>query len=224
MVRAASAGLAGGIALTRSRQRKVLGIPLPGRSTTESRRRCEEHCVRSQSAPVMSPSKYESLARRSAETMFSRSPIEVVLEGLTRRSQAAKPLGAPAKAAAIERADLLRAPRVGVHPPRRGHPLGAVTGSPPTLLLANGSRPRYLIRSRTPAARPPPRAGVRRSQRTPASLPAPPPAGGLHPPSRPGVGRCFLAVAAILSRTSGACRSTSPRASSIRPSSRCLYS
>jgi len=77
------AGVAGGIALTRSRQRKVLGVPLPGRGTTKNL-----------AGAVKNIGALAEQVRVAGEAVGGnearRSPIEVVLEGLTRRSQAAK--------------------------------------------------------------------------------------------------------------------------------------
>ena len=99
LVAAASlAGLAGGIALTRSRQRKVLGVPLPGRSTTKKFAGAAKNIGAlaertgrvAEQVRVASEALGDNDARRSSNDA-RRSPIEVVLEGLTRRSQAAKP-------------------------------------------------------------------------------------------------------------------------------------
>ena len=85
------AGLAGGIALTRSRQRKVLGIPLPGRRTTKNFAGAAKNigALAERTGHVAERVRVASEALGSNEVR--RSPIEVVLEGLTRRSQAAKP-------------------------------------------------------------------------------------------------------------------------------------
>lgn len=84
------AGLAGGIALTRSRQRKVLGVPLPGRGTTKNLAGAAKNI----GALAEHAGHVAEQVRVAGEALGSddarRSPIEVVLEGLTRRSQAAK--------------------------------------------------------------------------------------------------------------------------------------
>jgi hypothetical protein len=84
------AGLAGGIALTRSRQRKVLGVPLPGRGTTKSLAGAAKNigALAEQAGHVAEQARVAGEALGGNEAR--RSPIEVVLEGLTRRSQAAK--------------------------------------------------------------------------------------------------------------------------------------
>ena len=84
------AGLAGGIALTRSRQRKVMGVPVPGRGTTKNLAGAAKNigALAEQAGHVAEQVRVagEAVGRSDAR----RSPIEVVLEGLTRRSQAAK--------------------------------------------------------------------------------------------------------------------------------------
>ena len=84
------AGLAGGIALTRSRQRKVLGVPLPGRGTTKNLAGAAKNigALAEQAGHVAEQARVAGEALGGNEAR--RSPIEVVLEGLTRRSQAAK--------------------------------------------------------------------------------------------------------------------------------------
>ena len=84
------AGLAGGIALTRSRQRKVLGVPLPGRGTTKNLAGAAKNigAVAEHAGHVAEQVRVVGEALGGNEAR--RSPIEVVLEGLTRRSQAAK--------------------------------------------------------------------------------------------------------------------------------------
>ena len=83
------AGLAGGIALTRSRQRKVLGVPLPGRGATKNLAGAAKNLgvLAEQAGHVAEQARVagEALGGNQAR----RSPIEVVLQGLTRRSQAA---------------------------------------------------------------------------------------------------------------------------------------
>ena len=84
------AGLAGGIALTRSRQKKVLGVPLPGRDTTKNLAGAARNigALAEQAGHIAEQVRVagEAVAGNQAR----RSPIEVVLEGLTRRSQAAR--------------------------------------------------------------------------------------------------------------------------------------
>jgi hypothetical protein len=84
------AGLAGGIALTRNRQRKVLGVPLPGRGTSKNLAGAAKNigALAEQAGHIAEQARVagEALGRNDSR----RSPIEVVLEGLTRRSQAAK--------------------------------------------------------------------------------------------------------------------------------------
>ena len=84
------AGLAGGIALTRGRQRKVLGVPLPGRGTTKSLAGAAKNigALAEQAGHVAEQARVAGEALGGNEAR--RSPIEVVLQGLTRRSQAAK--------------------------------------------------------------------------------------------------------------------------------------
>jgi hypothetical protein len=84
------AGLAGGIALTRSRQKKVLGVPLPGRSTTKNFAGAAKNigALAERTGHVAEQVRVVSEALGGNDVR--RSPIEVVLEGLTRRSQAAK--------------------------------------------------------------------------------------------------------------------------------------
>ena len=84
------AGLAGGIALTRSRQRKVLGVPLPGRGATKSLAGAAKNigALAEQAGHVAEQARVAGEALGNTEAR--RSPIEVVLEGLTRRSRAAK--------------------------------------------------------------------------------------------------------------------------------------
>ena len=84
------AGLAGGIALTRSRQRKVLGVPLPGRNTTKHLAGAAKNigALAEQAGHVAEQARVAGEALGGDEAR--RSPIEVVLQGLTRRSQAAK--------------------------------------------------------------------------------------------------------------------------------------
>jgi hypothetical protein len=85
------AGLAGGIALTRSRQRKVLGVPLPGRGATKNLAGAAKNI----GALAEHAGHVAEQVRVAGEALGGnnearRSPIEVVLQGLTRRSQAAK--------------------------------------------------------------------------------------------------------------------------------------
>ncbi len=84
------AGLAGGIALTRSRQRKVMGVPLPGRGTTKNLAGAAKNigALAEQAGHVAEQVRVAGEALGGNEAR--RSPIEVVLQGLTRRSQAAK--------------------------------------------------------------------------------------------------------------------------------------
>jgi len=84
------AGLAGGIALTRSRQRTPLGVPLPGRGATESLAGAAKNigALAEQAGHVAEQARVAGEALGGNEAR--RSPIEVVLEGLTRRSQATK--------------------------------------------------------------------------------------------------------------------------------------
>jgi hypothetical protein len=83
------AGLAGGIALTRSRQRKVLGIPLPGRGTTKNLAGAAKNI----GALAERTGKVAEQVRVASEAIGedgaprrSKSAIEVVLEGLTSRA------------------------------------------------------------------------------------------------------------------------------------------
>jgi hypothetical protein len=84
------AGLAGGIALARSRQKKVLGVRLPGRDSSKSLADAAKNIV----ALAEQAGRIAEQVRVAGEALGGhearRSPIEVVLEGLTRRSQAAK--------------------------------------------------------------------------------------------------------------------------------------
>jgi hypothetical protein len=84
------AGLAGGIALTRSRQRKVLGVPLPGRGATKNLAGAAKNigALAEHAGHVAEQVRVAGEALGGNEAR--RSPIEVVLQGLTRRSQAAK--------------------------------------------------------------------------------------------------------------------------------------
>jgi hypothetical protein len=84
------AGFAGGIALTRSRQRKVLGVPLPGRGATKNL----AGAAKSIGALAENAGHVAEQVRVAGEAVGGnearRSPIEVVLEGLTRRTGAAR--------------------------------------------------------------------------------------------------------------------------------------
>jgi len=79
------AGLAGGIALTRSRQGKVLGVPMPGRGTTKNL----ADAAKNIGALAEQAGRVAEQARVAGEALGGnqarRSPIEVVLEGLTTR-------------------------------------------------------------------------------------------------------------------------------------------
>jgi hypothetical protein len=83
-------GLAGGVALTRSRQRKVMGVPLPGRRTKKNLAGAAKNlgALAEHTGHVAEQLRVAGEALGGDEAR--RSPIEVVLEGLTRRSQAAK--------------------------------------------------------------------------------------------------------------------------------------
>ena len=79
------AGLAGGIAMMRSRQRKVLGVPMPGRGTTKNLAAAAKNigALAEQAGHVAEQARVagEALGGNQAR----RSPIEVVLDGLTTR-------------------------------------------------------------------------------------------------------------------------------------------
>ena len=86
------AGLAGGIALTRGRQKKVLGVPLPGRTTTKHLTGAAKNlgALAERTGHVAEQVRVVSEALGGNDSR-RRSPLEVLLEGLTRRSQAARP-------------------------------------------------------------------------------------------------------------------------------------
>jgi hypothetical protein len=84
------AGLAGGIAVARSRQKKVLGIPMPGRNTTKSLAGAAKNigALAERTGKVAEKVRVasEAIGEDSASPK-SKSAIEVVLEGLTSRSR-----------------------------------------------------------------------------------------------------------------------------------------
>jgi hypothetical protein len=85
------AGLAGGIALTRGRKKKVLGVPLPGRTTTKNLTGAAKNfgALAERTGHVAEQVRVVSEALGNNDNR-RRSPVEVLLEGLTRRSQAAR--------------------------------------------------------------------------------------------------------------------------------------
>jgi hypothetical protein len=90
------AGLAGGVALTRDRHRKVLGVPLPSQRTARVTSKNLAEAAKNAGALAERTGQVAEQVRVASEALSQkgarrRSPIEVVLEGLTRRSQAAKP-------------------------------------------------------------------------------------------------------------------------------------
>jgi hypothetical protein len=90
------AGIAGGVALTRDRHRKVLGVPLPSQRTARVTSKNLAEAAKSAGALAERTGQVAEQVRVVSEALSQkgshrRSPIEVVLEGLTRRSQAAKP-------------------------------------------------------------------------------------------------------------------------------------
>ena len=90
------AGLAGGVALTRDRHRKVLGVPLPSQRTARVTSKNLAEAAKNAGALAERTGQVAEQMRVVSEALSQkgshrRSPIEVVLEGLTRRSQAAKP-------------------------------------------------------------------------------------------------------------------------------------
>jgi hypothetical protein len=88
-------GLAGGMALGRSKDRKSLGMPLRGRSAARvtskklSGAAKDIGAVAEQTGQIAERVRLVSEAIGGKDTAPRRSPIEVVLEGLTRRSTAA---------------------------------------------------------------------------------------------------------------------------------------
>jgi hypothetical protein len=90
---AALAGLAGGVAIGARgmRRRKVLGVPVPRRSVIKSSSRDLASAAKDVGRLGQQMSELTSEVRRTRETIDGpkhRSPIEVVLDGLTaRRSQ-----------------------------------------------------------------------------------------------------------------------------------------
>jgi hypothetical protein len=87
---AALAGLAGGVAIgARSmRRRKVLGIPVPRRSVLKSSTKNLAHAAENVGKAAGQMGELTSEVRRTRQAMDdggSRSPIEVVLQGLTSR-------------------------------------------------------------------------------------------------------------------------------------------
>ena len=89
------AGLAGGMALTRDRRKRALGVALPGRSATRRTSKNLAGAAKNVGALAERTGRVAQQVRVASEALDQngsqrRSPVEVVLEGLTRRSQAAK--------------------------------------------------------------------------------------------------------------------------------------
>ena len=85
---AALAGLAGGLLIAgRSKPRRVLGIPLPGtrRPLIEIKRRNRGKDLLKAASQAGELAGEMRLAREELHTSRRRSPIEVVLDGLTHR-------------------------------------------------------------------------------------------------------------------------------------------
>ena len=92
------AGVAGGIALGRgTKSKKSLGFPLPGRSTTKATSKKLSDAVKNvgavaeQTGQIAERVSQASAAIAGDQSAPRRSPVEVVLEGLTRRSGNAAP-------------------------------------------------------------------------------------------------------------------------------------
>ncbi len=86
------AGAAGGIALTRSKDRKVLGVSLPNRGTARARSKNLTDAAKNVGAFAGRTAQVAERVRVVSEAIGEngarrKSPIEVVLEGLTSRSQ-----------------------------------------------------------------------------------------------------------------------------------------
>ena len=90
------AGLAGGIALGRGKSKSSLPVPLPGSAKRSASKRLSER-VKNVGAAAEQTGQIAERVRRVSEaiggeqTAPRRSPIEVVLEGLTRRSASSPP-------------------------------------------------------------------------------------------------------------------------------------
>jgi hypothetical protein len=86
------AGVAGGIALTRGKDRKVLGVSLPNRGTARATSKNLTDAAKNVGAFAGRTAQVAERVRVVSEAIGEngarrKSPIEVVLEGLTSRSQ-----------------------------------------------------------------------------------------------------------------------------------------
>jgi hypothetical protein len=89
------AGLAAGIALTRDRRKRVLGVPLPRGSATRGAAKDLAEVAKSAGALAERTGQVAEQVRVVSEALSQkdsprRSPVEVLLEGLTRRSLPAR--------------------------------------------------------------------------------------------------------------------------------------
>jgi hypothetical protein len=91
------AGLAGGIALGRGKDKKSLGVPLRRRGSARVTSKKLSGAAKNVGAVAEQTGQYAERVRIVSEAIGGktaasrRSPIEVVLEGLTRRSTGATP-------------------------------------------------------------------------------------------------------------------------------------
>jgi NH3-dependent NAD+ synthetase len=86
------AGVAGGIALSRGRDKKVLGVSLPNGGTARATSKNLAHAAKNLGAFAERAGTVAEQARIVSEAIGEsgtrgKSPVEVVLEGLTSRSR-----------------------------------------------------------------------------------------------------------------------------------------
>jgi hypothetical protein len=86
------AGVAGGIALSRGRHKKILGVSLPNGGTARVTSKNLAHAAKNLGAFAERTGKVAEQARVVSEAIGEngtrgKSPVEVVLEGLTSRSR-----------------------------------------------------------------------------------------------------------------------------------------